>query len=120
MKVCATVAEYNPLHLGHVKHIDYMKNVLKADKIIVVMSGNFTQRGEPAILDKYTRARHAIIAGADAVIELPAVFSSANAECFAKGALGIIAALNWADGLCFGVESGEAEDYISLATAMND
>lgn len=120
MKVCATVAEYNPLHLGHVKHIDYMKNVLKADKIIVVMSGNFTQRGEPAILDKYTRARHAIIAGADAVIELPAVFSSANAECFAKGALGIISALNCADGLCFGVESGEAEDYISLATAMND
>lgn len=120
MKVCACIAEYNPLHLGHVKHIDYMKNVLNAEKIVVVMSGDFTQRGEPAVLNKYKRAKQAIIAGADAVIELPAVFATANAETFAKGAVNIIAALGAADGLCFGAESGTAEDYLALAAAMND
>lgn len=97
MKVCAVIAEYNPLHLGHVGHLDYIKNELKAERVVVIMSGDFTQRGEPAVLDKYTRARHAIIAGADAVIELPAVFSTANAENFAKGAVNILSALNFAD-----------------------
>lgn len=120
MKVCATIAEYNPLHLGHVKHLNFIKNELNAERVIVVMSGNFTQRGEPAVLDKFLRARHAIIAGADAVIELPAVFSSANAEIFAKGAVGIISALNCAEGICFGTESGTKEEYEELARAMND
>lgn len=120
MKIIATVAEYNPFHLGHVKHIDYMKNTLKADRLIVVMSGNFTQRGEPAVLDKFTRAKHAVIAGADLVIELPTVFAVSNAEIFAKGACGIINSLGVADSLCFGVESGLKEDYLSLAAAMND
>ena len=87
MKICAVIAEYNPFHLGHLKHIDYVKNVLGAEKVIVIMSGNFTQRGEPAILDKFSRARHAVLAGADAVIELPTVFATANAECFARGAV---------------------------------
>ena len=85
MKVCAVIAEYNPLHLGHLKQIEYVKNVLKAEKIIVIMSGNFTQRGEPAILDKFTRSKLALLAGADLVIELPTVFACNNAEVFAKG-----------------------------------
>ena len=75
MRVCSTVAEYNPLHAGHLKHIEYMKNTLGAEKIIVIMSGDFTQRGEPAVLNKFTRAKHAVIAGADIVIELPTVFA---------------------------------------------
>lgn len=120
MKVCACVAEYNPLHLGHLKHIEYMKNVLKADKIIVIMSGNFTQRGEPAVLNKYSRAETAILAGADMVIELPTVFATANAEIFAKGAVKILDELNIVDELCFGVESGSKKDYIDLATALNN
>lgn len=120
MKICACIAEYNPFHFGHLKHIDYMKTVLGAEKIIVVMSGNFTQRGEPAVLDKFTRARHAVIAGADAVIELPTVFATANAEIFARGAVNLINSLGIADGLCFGVESGTEEAYISLAKAMNN
>ncbi len=120
MKIYATVAEYNPLHLGHLKHIEYMKNVLHADKIIVLMSGNFTQRGEPAVLNKYKRAKQAVIAGADLVIELPTVFATANAETFASGAINVLYGLGVADGLCFGVESGEKQDYISLAYAMNN
>ena len=84
MKICAVVAEYNPFHLGHAKHIDYIKTVLGAEKVVVIMSGNFTQRGEIAVLDKFKRAEHAIKAGADAVIELPTVFATANAETFVE------------------------------------
>ena len=119
MKICALIAEYNPFHLGHLKHIDYIKSTLKADKIIVVMSGNFTQRGEIAVLDKFTRAKHAVIAGADAVIELPTVFALSNAENFAKGAIKIINSLGVVDSICFGVESGDAEQYLELAKTLN-
>ena len=120
MKICACICEYNPFHLGHLKHIDYIKTVLGAEKVIVVMSGNFTQRGEPAVLDKFTRAKHAIIAGADLVIELPTVFATANAETFATGAVNLIHSLGCVDGLCFGVESGDKDAYLKLAYAMND
>ncbi len=120
MKICGIIAEYNPFHLGHLRQIDYVKNVLGAEKIVVVMSGNFTQRGEIALLDKFTRAKHAVIAGADLVIELPTVFATANAEIFAKGAVNILSSLGIVDGICFGVESGNADDYIALAKAMNN
>ena len=120
MKICATVAEYNPFHLGHLKHLDYIKGELGAEKVIVIMSGNFTQRGEPAVLNKFARARQAVLAGADLVIELPTVFATANAEIFAKGAVKVLDSLGVVDGLCFGVESGEKEEYIKLANAMND
>lgn len=120
MKICACIAEYNPFHLGHLKHLDYMKDQLCADAIVVLMSGNFTQRGEPAVLNKFTRAKQAIIAGADAVIELPTVFATANAEIFATGAINLLDDLGIADGLCFGVESGSKEQFFALASALND
>ena len=120
MKICALIAEYNPFHLGHLKHIDYIKNELGAEKIIVFMSGNFTQRGEVAVLDKFTRAKHAVISGADAVIELPTVFATANAETFAKGAIKLICSTGIIDGICFGVESGNSNDYIELAKILNN
>ena len=120
MKIIACIAEYNPLHLGHRKHFEYMKKVLNADKIIVLMSGNFSQRGEPTILNKFLRAKHAIIAGADLVIELPTVFATSNAENFAFGACSIIDKLGCVDGLCFGVESGDKQSYIDLASRMNN
>ncbi len=120
MKICGIIAEYNPFHLGHLSQIDYVKNVLGAEKVVVLLSGNFTQRGEVALLDKFTRAKHAVIAGADLVIELPTVFATANAEIFAKGAVKIFDSLKVVDSICFGVESGDEQDYIELATAMND
>ncbi len=120
MKICGIIAEYNPFHLGHLKQIEYVKNVLGAEKIIVIMSGNFSQRGEVTVLDKFTRAKHAVIAGADLVIELPTVFATANAEIFAKGAINIFNSLNVIDAICFGVENGCEDDYISLAKAMNN
>lgn len=118
MKICACVAEYNPFHLGHVRHIRYMKEDLGFDRVIAVMSGNFTQRGEPAAADKFTRAKWAVLAGADLVIELPTVFASANAELFASGAVTLIDALHTAQGLCFGAESGSAEEFLTAARAL--
>lgn len=120
MKTIAIVAEYNPLHFGHLKQLEYVKNTLKADNVIVLMSGSFTQRGEPAVLDKYKRAKHAVIAGVDTVIELPTVFATANAEIFAKGAMKILDSIGNIDGICFGAESGEKEDFIRLAKLLND
>ena len=120
MKICACITEYNPFHNGHLKHVEYIKNTLGAEKLIVIMSGNFTQRGEIAVLDKFTRAKHAIIAGADLVIELPTPLATANAETFAFGAVNIINSLGVVDGLCFGVESGNAEQYIALAKALSN
>ena len=84
------------------------------------MSGNFCQRGEPAVLNKFVRAKHAIIAGADLVLELPTVFSTANAEIFAKGSINLINSLGVCDGICFGVESGTKEEYTRLASALNN
>lgn len=120
MKICACIAEYNPFHLGHLKHINYMKETLGAEKVIVLMSGNFTQRGEIAVLNKFMRARQAIIAGADIVIELPTVFATANAEIFAKGSINLVNSLGVCNGLCFGIESGDKESFVSLAKSLNN
>lgn len=115
MKICVTVAEYNPLHNGHLFHLNRIKE-LHADANVVIMSGNFTQRGEIAVTDKYTRAVHAIKSGADIVIELPALFATAGAEIFAKGAMKIFNAVQ-GDVLSFGCESPET-DFITLAKAV--
>ncbi len=121
MKICAVIAEYNPFHNGHLKHLEYIKNSVGADKIIVIMSGNFTQRGEGAVKDKFTRAVWAINGGADMVIELPTVFATSNAELFASGAVKILNDLHSVDVLCFGVESGTEDDYLNTAkTLLNE
>jgi len=112
MKICAVVCEYNPMHNGHRYLIDMAKKKTGADAVICIMSGNFTQRGEIAVLGKYTRARHAILSGADAVIELPSVFSTASAEFFSRGAIKIAAAIPSVKYLAFGCEN----DDISLIT----
>ena len=74
MKACGIVAEYNPLHTGHVYQMNKAKQISQADCIIVVMSGNFVQRGEPAVIDKYARTSAALKAGADIVVELPVYY----------------------------------------------
>ena len=118
MKICFTVAEYNPFHNGHKKHLDYIRNELKPDYVVVVMSGDFTQRGEIAITDKYARAVHAVTAGADAVIELPTVFATANAEIFAKGAIKLMNYVKGEHSICFGSESAEKDKLVATAKAI--
>ncbi|MBE5744277.1 MAG: nucleotidyltransferase family protein [Clostridiales bacterium] len=115
LKICSIIAEYNPLHNGHIKQLSYVKNVIKPDYIVIIMSGNFTQRGEGAILSKYARARHAINAGADAVIELPSVFATQSAEFFASGAIKLINSLPYEKSVCFGAECGDVDKIYTLA-----
>ena len=104
MKIAAIIAEYNPFHNGHKYQIDYIRRVLGADYIIAVMSGNFIQRGAPAMMDKFERAKSAISCGIDAVIELPAAYSTACARDFSAGAIHTLNAVNCVDFLCFGCE----------------
>lgn len=104
MKICGIICEYNPLHNGHIKQL--LESKVKDTTIVCVMSGDFTQRGTPAIADKYVRAKHAVIAGADLVVEMPTVFSTASAENFAFGGIKLLDALK-CDTLSFGSECGD-------------
>ena len=120
MKICAIICEYNPFHNGHLWHIEQARTLSRADAVLCVMSGNFVQRGESAVMDKYTRAKHAVLAGADAVIELPTVFATANAELFAKGAVKLLSSIPAVDTLCFGAENADKLSFISAARYLNN
>lgn len=109
MKVAALIAEYNPFHFGHLYQINEIKNKYNIDKLIVIMSGDFTERGEPAVIGKELRAKHALIAGADLVLLLPIAYSTASADLFAYGAISILNRLNVIDYLFFGSECGDIE-----------
>lgn len=118
MKIVGIVAEYNPFHNGHKYHIEETKKQTNADYIVIIMSGNFTQRGTPAIVDKYARAEMALKNGADLVIELPTVFSCASAEYFSSGAISILDGLGIIDVLSFGSESGDLTHLKELANFL--
>lgn len=109
MKVAGVITEYNPFHNGHKYQLKQIKRQTSADYIVVVMSGDFVQRGEPAIIDKYERTRMALLSGADLVLELPSVFATASAEFFAGGGVSVLKNTGIVDTLCYGVESVDHE-----------
>ncbi len=117
MKFCAVICEYNPFHNGHAYQLAEARRRSGCDKVLCIMSGNFTQRGEAAVFHKYERARHAVLGGADAVIELPAAFAVSPAELFARGAVHILASLPCVAALAFGCESGDREQFLRTARA---
>lgn len=118
MKILGLVTEYNPFHNGHKYHIDKSKDLTSATHTVAVMSGNFVQRGEPAILDKWTRAEFAISSGVDLVIELPTVFAISSAEYFAYGACSLLDDMGIIDDLVFGSESGNIEDINNVSSLL--
>lgn len=118
MKTAAVIAEYNPFHNGHLYQLDTIRTQLGADCIIVIMSGDFTQRGIPAILDKYERCRLALEHGADVVFELPAYFALGSAEYFAQGAVSLADKLGVVDFLHFGSECGDIGILASCAKIL--
>ncbi len=107
MKTAGIIAEYNPFHNGHQLHIGRTRQEAGADYIVVVMSGSFVQRGEPALTDKYARARMALLSGADLVLELPVFFATGSAGDFAMGAVSLLDQLGVVDVLSFGSECGD-------------
>lgn len=115
MNVVGLITEYNPFHNGHLYHIKQAVSLTNADFCIVVMSGNFVQRGAPAIIDKYHRAQMALEAGADLVLELPMPFACGSAEVFAHAAVALLNALGVVTHLCFGSEYTEERILSFLA-----
>ncbi|MCQ2540631.1 MAG: nucleotidyltransferase [Acetatifactor sp.] len=118
MKINAIIAEYNPFHTGHAYQIRDAKEATGADHTIVIMSGNFVQRGTPALFDKHLRTQAALLNSADLVLELPAIFSTASAEYFAYGAVSLLNALGCVNHLCFGSESGDLDLLRKVAETL--
>ncbi len=118
MKVNGIIAEYNPFHNGHKYHLDFSKQTTGADYTIVVMSGNFTQRGIPAITDKKKRAKAALLSGADLVLELPAYYAASSAEYFAMGSVSLLDKLGVTDCLCFGSECDDLSFLTQVASIL--
>jgi len=118
MKVVGIVAEYNPFHNGHKFHMEQARKLTGADYVIVVMSGNFTQRGNPALVDKYVRTRMALESGADLVIELPVYYACTSAEFFSKGAVALLDKLGVVDSICFGSECGDIKLLTKIASVL--
>lgn len=113
MKACGLIVEYNPFHNGHLYHIEQARRCSGASVLIAVMSGNFLQRGEPAIIDKWTRAQMALMHGVDLVVELPFAYAVQSADYFAQGAIKLLHALA-CDSLCFGTDTTQAVDYAAF------
>ncbi len=119
MRIAGIVAEYNPFHRGHAYHIAQTRAATGCDYVIVCMAGHFTQRGEPAILSKWDRARMALSCGVDAVFELPALFAVRPADAFARGGVGVLGGLG-ADVLSFGSETADLALLRRLAELRED
>ena len=117
MKTVGIICEYNPLHLGHKKQIDEIRRLFGPDcAVVCLMSGNFVQRGAPAILDKSLRAKAAVCCGADLVLELPVEYALSSAEGFAAGGVGILG--GFCNGLCFGAETADTQLLLDTAGAL--
>ncbi len=129
MKIVGLITEYNPFHNGHLYHIAKAKELAEADAVVVVMSGDFVQRGAPAVMPKHLRAQAALTGGtlpsgeevhADVVLELPVCYSLGSAEYFAKGAIALLEQLGCVDALCFGSECGNLEALTTIAHILAD
>jgi predicted nucleotidyltransferase len=118
MKIVGLVVEYNPFHNGHLYHLNKSLEITNATHSIAVMSGNFLQRGEPALFDKYKRAEIAVLNGVDLVVELPTLFASQSAEIFAHGAVTLLNSLNCINSICFGSEYGNTDVLCEISKIL--
>lgn len=118
MKVTGLIAEYNPLHNGHAYHMKQARLQTGCDYLVAVISGDFVQRGEPAIVNKYVRTRMALACGADLVLELPASYACGSAEFFAQGAVSLLDQLGVVNALCFGSEAENLEPLTEAASVL--
>ena len=120
MKVVGIIAEYNPFHNGHKYQLEELRKKTGADYIIIAMSGNFLQRGVPALCDKYARTKMALSCGADLVLEIPALWATASAEYFAKGGVTLLKNTGVVTHLGFGVETDHLEGLKEIASILKN
>ncbi len=118
VKITAIICEYNPFHKGHEYHIHKIKEAYPLDNVVAIMSGNFVQRGDTAVFDKQTRAKAAILGGADLVLELPTPYSLSSAEFFALGGIKILNALGMPYTLSFGAETPNKDMLLNVARLL--
>ena len=118
MNITGLIVEYNPFHNGHIYHLQKSLEKTNADASIAVMSGNFIQRGEPALFDKFSRAKAAVESGVDLVVELPSIYSSQSAELFAKGSVSLLNSLGCVNSICFGSEEGNINALYLIASIL--
>lgn len=120
VKTVGIIAEFNPFHNGHKYLIDEAKRITNADNIVIICSGNYVQRGTPAIFDKSYRVSTALNNGSDAVFELPCYYAAASAELFARAAVKFLTDLNCIDYLCFGCETDNSEILLMIASILSE
>lgn len=118
MKIIGIITEYNPFHNGHAYQIEKVKKELQADFVVIAMSGDFVQRGAPAILDKYARAKMTLSCGADLVVELPVLWATASAEAFAMAGVTLFDKIGCVDGICFGAETDNLYALSKIAEVL--
>mgnify|MGYP000898268830 FL=1 len=118
MVVLGIISEYNPFNNGHLYHLRRSKEITKADAAIAIMSGNFTQRGEPALFDKWVRAEAAIKSGVNLVIELPVCYATSSAELFSYGAVSLLDRLGIVDYISFGSEEGNMKNLLNISDLL--
>ena len=120
MKTVGIISEYNPFHKGHAYHIQQAKKLTGSDYAVIIMNGDFVQRGEPAIRDKYTRTEQALNGGADLVFELPVRFGISSAGDFAFGGILALETLGFVDSVCFGSEAGDLQPILKAADILSN
>lgn len=120
MKVVGIIAEYNPFHNGHKYQIEQLREKTNADYIIIAMSGNFLQRGVPALCDKHTRTKMALECGADLVFELPTLWATASAEYFAQGGVSLLAKTGVVTHLGFGAETDDLDSLLQVSSILKE
>lgn len=120
MNIAGIIVEYNPMHKGHIYHINECKKLTNCDGIVAVMSGNFTQRGTPSIIDKWLKTKLALQNGVDLVLELPTIYSLSSAEFFAFGSISLLNRLNIVNSICFGSEYDNIDDLLYIANILSN
>ncbi|WP_027623428.1 nucleotidyltransferase [Clostridium lundense] len=118
MNISGIVVEYNPFHKGHLYHLNKTKEVTSCDAVIAVMSGNFVQRGIPSFIDKWTKAKMALLNGVDLVLELPLLYSLSSAEFFGYGAITLLNNIGVVNNICFGSESGDINEIMNISKIL--
>ena len=117
-KVVGIIAEYNPFHNGHAYHIQKTKEQTGADFVVAVITGNFTQRGNTSVINKWEKAKMAINGGVDLVIELPTIYSISSAENFSSGAIKILNNIGIVDSISFGMEADDISSLNNIANVL--